>query len=197
VQAHRHPILNLLAQENLDEQIQSMDECRILLQLLRLLCDRFEQRDANLSLVILVVRETLEAYRNLYSAGILQRSSYEILKHIVSRIIARMATSAEDLCVTAYVQSPIGRNELRAPEQGLTIYSPCWGGDENGENPSSRARDTVDGGPLDQSQTALSDGSSSGEDLEDEELENELDAEETESEEFVIYREFQRQLFAG
>jgi hypothetical protein len=53
------------------------------------------------------------------------------------------------------------------------------GDDEDGENPTAYARDTVDGGLLDQSQTALADGSSSDEDLEDKELANELDAEET------------------
>jgi hypothetical protein len=94
------------------------------------LCDRFERRDANLSVVVPAVRETLEAYRNVHSAGILRRSSYEILKHIISKITARMATSAEDLCATTYVLSPTGRNELPSREQGPTIDGPCLGGDE-------------------------------------------------------------------
>jgi hypothetical protein len=131
----------------------------------------------------------MEAYRNLHSVGILQRSSYEILKHIVSRIIAQMVTSAEDLYGTTYVLNPTGGNELRAREQGSTIDGPCLGGDGDAENPTARARDTVDSGLLDQSQTALSDGSSSDEDLEDEKLENKLDADETKWEEFVTYRE--------
>jgi hypothetical protein len=82
-----------------------------------------------------------------------------------------MATSAEDLCVTAYVLSPTGRNEFRAREQRFTINGPYLDGDEDGENPTARARDTVYGGLLDQSQTALSDDSNS-----DEDLENKLDA---------------------
>jgi hypothetical protein len=91
-----------------------------------------------------------------------------------------MATNPDDLCVTAYVLSSTRRNELRAREQGFTIDGPCLGGDEDGENLTAGARDTVDCGLLDQSQTALSDGSSS-----DENREDELDAEETELEAFV------------
>jgi hypothetical protein len=43
-----------------------MEDCLALLQPLRLLCDRLERRNATLSLVVPAVRETLDAYRNLY-----------------------------------------------------------------------------------------------------------------------------------
>jgi hypothetical protein len=98
-----------------------MEDCLALLQPLRLLCDRLERRNATLSLVVTAVRETLDAYRNLYSARVLQPPTYEILKHILSKFIARMGMNVEDLCVTAHLLSVEGRNEIRAREIGSTI----------------------------------------------------------------------------
>jgi hypothetical protein len=89
------------------------------------LCNHFvidqKGRSATLSLVVPTVRETLDAHRDLYSARILQPSSYEILEHLLSKFIARMAMNVEDICVTGYVLSFEGRNELRAREMGFAV----------------------------------------------------------------------------
>jgi hypothetical protein len=115
-----------------------MDDCLVLLQPLRLLCDRLERRNATLSLVVPAVRETLHAYRNLYSARVLQPPSYEILKHILSKFIARMAMKVEDLRMTADLLSVEGKNEILTREIGFPITDARSPGNLSGQNGTSR-----------------------------------------------------------
>jgi hypothetical protein len=68
-----------------------------------------------------VVRETLDEYRSLYSARVLQPPSYETFKHILSKLITRVAMNIEDLCVAASLLSLEGRNEIRAREISFII----------------------------------------------------------------------------
>jgi hypothetical protein len=110
----RNPVVDIVAEGRASEQFQVMEDCLAVLQPLRSLCDRLKGRSATLSLVVPSVRETLDPYRDLYSTCILQRSSYEILKHLLSKCIARMAMNVEEICVTASVLSLEGRNEIRA-----------------------------------------------------------------------------------
>jgi hypothetical protein len=51
----------------------------------------------------------------------LQPPSYQILKPILSKLIAQMAMNVEDLCVMAYLLSLKGRNKIRAREIGFRI----------------------------------------------------------------------------
>jgi hypothetical protein len=47
IQRARNPVLNILAADHDDDQFQAMEDCLSLLQLLRSLCNRFEQRNAS------------------------------------------------------------------------------------------------------------------------------------------------------
>jgi hypothetical protein len=119
--ARWNPVLDIVAEGRASEQFRVMEDCLALLRPLRSLCDRLEGRSATLSLVAPTVRETLDAYRDLYSARILQPSSYDILKHRLSKFIARMAMNVDDICVTASVLSLGGRNEIRAREMDVAV----------------------------------------------------------------------------
>jgi hypothetical protein len=214
----RNPILDLLGEDDVEEQFQAMADCLCLLQPLRSLCDRLEQRDATLSVVIPAVRDTLEAYRNLHSAQVLQPSSDEILRHILSRFIARMATNAEDLCVTAYVFSLEGRDEVRAREEGFTTFRAdsqadldrhdrtggCWPEalEVDEERTARDDRAVPDDSSSDEERTGRDDGavpdsSSSDEELVKDIFEDELDPIDEEAEEVPSYRELQSDLFHG
>jgi hypothetical protein len=176
--ARRNPVLNILAEDHDDDQFQAMEDCLSLLQPLRFLCDRFEQRNATLSQVVPTVRETLETYQNLYSARVLRPPSYEILKHILSRFIARMAMSVDDLCITAYVLSLEGRNEIRAREVGFAIADVhSREGQHEEPRDSARPPDSFDinHDPLNRDQSATPDGSSSDEEPPEEALETDFD----------------------
>jgi hypothetical protein len=134
--ARRNPVLDIVADGRASEQFQVMENCLALLQPLRSLCDRREGRSATLSLVVPAVRETLDAHRDLYSARILQPSSYEILKHLLSTLIARMAMNVEDICVTPYVLSLEDSDEIRARGMGLAVAEVHSRG-RDGEHPAS------------------------------------------------------------
>ena len=118
--ARRNPVLDILREGDDAERFQLMEDCLALLQPLRLLCDRLERRNATLSLVVPAVRETLDAYRNLYSARVLQPPSYEILKRILSKFIARMAMNVEDLCVTGRSSKALRLQSNKRPNAGLS-----------------------------------------------------------------------------
>jgi hypothetical protein len=119
--ARQNPVLDIVTEGRASEQFQVMEDCLAVLQPLRSLCDRREGRSATLSLVVPAVRETLDASRDLYSGRILQPSSYEILKHLLSRFIARMAMNVEDIYMTASVLSLERRNEIRAREMAFAV----------------------------------------------------------------------------
>jgi hypothetical protein len=77
-----------------------------------------------------------------------------------------MAMSVEDLCITAYVLSLEGRNEIRASEVGFTIADVQAREDQHEERrDSARPPDSfdIDHDPLDRDQTAIPDDSSSDE----------------------------------
>ena len=189
--ARRNSVLDILREGDDAERFQLMEDCLALLQPLRLLCDRLERRNATLSLVVPAVRETLDAYRNLYSARVLQPPSYEILKHILSKFIAQMAMNVADLCVTASLLSVEGRNEIRARELGFTITdarSPSNPYGQNGTSGHQRDAQNSDDADLSPDQRNTSDSSSSDEELAEEPYEMELDPVEVESEEFTSYQ---------
>jgi hypothetical protein len=110
--ARRNAVLDIVTEGRASEQFEVMEDCLALLQPLRSLCDRREGRSTTLSLVVPAVREPLDAYRDLYSTRILQPSSSERLKHLLSKFIVRMAMNVEDICVTAYVLSLESRNKI-------------------------------------------------------------------------------------
>jgi hypothetical protein len=143
------------------------------------------------------VRETLDAYQDLYSAHILQPSSCEILKHVLSKFITRMATNVEDICLTTYVLSLEGRNEIRAREMGFAVAEVhSRGGD--GEHLASIFDEGVrDGYVPDVSGdfACFSDSSGSDEELAEERCEMEDEPiegkEEVQTEEFTLYHRLQ------
>jgi hypothetical protein len=115
--AHRNPVLAILSDEICIQHFPKIADALRLLEPLRTLCDRLERRDASLSNVVPAVRETLTTYRTLYSAGILVPENYVIFKHILSRLIARTATSVPEFCITAYILSSDGKLEIQKREQ--------------------------------------------------------------------------------
>jgi hypothetical protein len=196
--ARRNPVLNILAEDHDDDEFQAMEDCLFLFQRLRFLCHRFEQRNATLSQVVPAVRETLKTYQNLYSARVLRPHRYEIRKHILSRFIARMAMSFEDLCITVYVLSLEGRNEIRAREIGFTIADVPSREDQYEERrDSARPPDSfdIDHGLLDRDQSAIPGESSSDEEPAEEALETNFDPIKEATEELRSYQRLQTELF--
>jgi hypothetical protein len=112
--------------------------------------------------------------------------------------IARMAMTVEDLCVTAYVLSLDGRNDVRAREVGFMIPDAPSEGDLDGEDrgsvhlPEPTAADDESIAPGD---LAVLDDSSSDDEIVEPELETGLDQFEPGSEELLSYRELQAGLF--
>jgi hypothetical protein len=196
VRARRNQTLAILAGSDHDEQFQKMQDALRLLEPLRTLCDRFERRDASLSQVIPYVRQALTAYRDLYSARVLLPESYETFKHILSRLIARMATSVPDLCATAYVLSPDGKLEVRMRDQGFSI--PRVSADEDDQDfPGRRAvhdgERTADDGQI-EGEASHGDSESSDDDETEESFETDRDRSDDSVEEVHSYRTLQEQL---
>jgi hypothetical protein len=196
VRARRNQSLAILAESDHAEQFQRMQDALRLLEPLRILCDRFERRDASLSQVIPYVRQALTAYRDLYSARVLVPESYETFKHLLSRLIARMATSVPDLCATAYVLSPDGKLELRMREQGFSI--PRVSANEDDQDLSGRrtvhdGERTADDGQI-EGEASQGDSESSDDDQTEETFETDWDRSEDNVEEVHSYRTLHQQL---
>jgi hypothetical protein len=193
--ARRSPALAILSDGAYPQHFEKMQDGLRLLGPLRILCDRLERRDASLSNVIPAVRETLTAYRELDSAGILVPESYEIFKHIASRFIARMATSVPELCVTAYVLSSGGKLEIQRREHGFAVADLPPGDDE----PAFAQRTDIDEEERnadDRETTEVAEIGSSDDDEMEEIFETDWDREEDELEELTSYRKLQQELFA-
>jgi hypothetical protein len=190
--AHRNPALDVLAEGDHADQFHAMNDCLSLLERLRSLCDGLEQRDAALSLIVPAVRKTLGAYRTFHSARVLQPPSYEMLKHVLSKFIARIIMIVEDLCVTTHALSLDGKNEIRRREAGFMISGAYVRGGVHRENPRFARQAQVVGvtdDKADRNHSARSDASSSDEELAEEAFETEFDPVEGELEEFHVISE--------
>jgi hypothetical protein len=108
-----------------------------------------------------------------------------------------MARNVDDLCITAYVLSLKGRNEIRAREAVFTIADVYSREDQHEEHrDSARPPDSfdIDHYPLDRDQSAVPDDSSSDEEPAEEALETDFDPIE-EVEEFLSYQRLHAELF--
>jgi hypothetical protein len=148
--------------------------------------------------VIPSVRQTLAAYRTLYSARVLEPESYEILKHILSRLIARMAMNARDLSSTAYLLSREGKKEIRMREQGFSIGGTPSLEDEQLLSVSADVHEralNIDGREINGDPGAMLDSASSDDDQDDTRFETDWDRPENELDEFHSYQRLQLELF--
>jgi hypothetical protein len=80
-----------------------------ILKPLRLLCDRFEANHSALYSVVPLVREAIQQF-SFVARDLTLCDSATILKHILSRFLARMATDAPEEAITAYLLSIDGRD---------------------------------------------------------------------------------------
>jgi hypothetical protein len=196
--AHRNHALDILSEADHIQQFKILDDALRLLEPLRTLCDRLERRNASLSTVIPSVRRALAAYRTLYSARILEPESYEILKHILSRLIARMVMNVQDLSATAYLLSPDGKSEIRMRERGFAIVSAPSMEDQQLLSVRADVHEmtlTVHGTEIHEDAGAMSDSASSDDDQTDEAFETDWDRPDNELEEFSSYQTLQIELF--
>jgi hypothetical protein len=120
--AKRSDRLSVLTKERFnDDEFKMFENCLDLLRPLRVFCDRMERSGSTLCRVVPEVRNVVCCYKAMYAKskrmGAPERDTihpdcYPIMKHLVSRFVARMAVNIPDICITAYLLTREGRDEL-------------------------------------------------------------------------------------